>query len=252
MTKLERLVAALDRELRIDQFRDASRNGLQVANDGRVRRIECGVDANLEFFEAARRRGADLLICHHGLSWGDSMTRLTGVQYRRVAFLIRNNMALYAAHLPLDAHPRLGNNVQIARAMGIRGLKPFGNYHGQVIGWAGRLASPMPFAAFKKRAERVLRHGLQTMEYGPATVRTVAVVSGGAADLVEEAGRKGLDVFLSGEPALQARTPAMEYGVHAVFAGHYATELFGVRAAGAYLTRRFRVPCETLDFRVPF
>lgn len=252
MMKLERVVAALDRELRIEHFRDSSHNGLQVAGGSRVRKVCCGVDANLEFFEAARRRGADLLICHHGLSWGDSMTRLTGALYKRVAFLVRHNMALYAAHLPLDAHPRLGNNAQLCRALGLRGLRPFGSYHGQVIGWAGRLPRAMPFPDFKKRVAAILRQPLQTMEYGARTVRTVGVVSGAAADLVEDAGREGLDVFLSGEPALQARTPAMEYGVHAVFAGHYATELFGVRAVGEYLARRFKVPCETVDFRVPF
>ena len=250
--KLDRMVACLNHELRIAEFRDAAHNGLQVANDGRVARLCCGVDANLEFFEAARRRGADLLICHHGLSWGDSMARLTGLQYKRVAFLVRHNMALYAAHLPLDAHPRLGNNAQICRALGIRGLKPFGLYHGTAIGWAGRLARPMSWTAFRKRAEAVFRNELRIMEYGPRIVRTVAVVSGGAPELVEEAGRGGFDVFLSGEASLQARTPAMEYGLHAVFAGHYATELFGVRAAGEYLARRFGIPGETLDFRVTF
>ncbi|MBU1693538.1 MAG: Nif3-like dinuclear metal center hexameric protein [Verrucomicrobia bacterium] len=252
MTKLDRIVACLDRELRGERFRDDSHNGLQVANDGRVTRVCGGVDANLEFFEEAQRRGADLLICHHGLSWGDSMTRLTGLQYRRVAFLVRHNMALYASHLPLDAHPRLGHNAQICRALGIRGLKPFGRYHGTEIGWSGRLARPMSYAAFKKRVEALVHNRLQTMDYGPRVIRTVAVVSGGAASLVEEAGRAGMDVFLSGEPALQARTSAMEYGVNAVFAGHYATELFGVKALAGYLARRFRLPCETVDFRVPF
>ena len=246
------LVAALDRELKITAFQDSSHNGLQLANDGRVTRIACGVDANLEFFEAAHRRGADLLLCHHGLSWGASMARLTGLQYRRVAFLVKNNMALYAAHLPLDAHRRLGNNAQIARALGLRGLRPFGRYHGQLIGWAGRLPHPTAYSAFKEQVEHLAGHRVQAMEYGPKRVRTVAVVSGGAADLVEEAGQKGFDVFLSGEPALQARTPAMEYGLHALFAGHYATELFGPRALGRWLGQRFHVPVDILDFRVSF
>ena len=134
------------------------------------------------------------------------------MQYRRVAFLIRNNIALYAAHLPLDAHPRLGHNAQICRALGLRGLKPFGRYHEMDIGWAGRLARPMPYGAFKARVEAVVRNRLQTMDHGPRTIRSVAVVSGAAPELIEEAGRAGLDVFLSGEPSLQARTPPWSTG----------------------------------------
>lgn len=252
MALLNRIAAFLDRELRVASFPDVAHNGLQVANEGHVRRICCGVDANLEFFETARQRGADLLICHHGISWGDSLARITEAQYRRVAFLIRHNLALYAAHLPLDAHPRLGNNARIARALGLRQTKPFGLYHGIEIGRAGRLARPVAYEVFKRRVERVVGRKLRTMDFGPPTVRSVAVVSGAAPDLAEEAGRKGLDVLLTGEPSLQARTPAMEYGLNILFAGHYATEIFGVRALAGLLARRFRLPCDVIDFRVPF
>ena len=100
------LAAFLDRELRVADFADTSHNGLQVGNSAPIRRICCGVDASAEFFEESLKRGANFLVCHHGISWGDSLRRITGLNYERVSFLIRNNMALYACHLPLDAHPR--------------------------------------------------------------------------------------------------------------------------------------------------
>ena len=117
MVSAERVGEFLDRELHVTDFKDSSNNGLQVDNSGRVGRVCCGVDASLEFFEAAQRRGADMLICHHGLSWNDSLKRITDLNYRKIAFLMRHDMALYACHLPLDAHPRYGNNAVLARML---------------------------------------------------------------------------------------------------------------------------------------
>ena len=249
---LDTVVAALDSELNVADFEDTSHNGLQVANSGRVSKACCGVDASLEFMEAAHARGADLLVCHHGISWGDSLKRLTGVNYSRVSFLMAHDMALYACHLPLDAHPTLGNNARICRALGVQRLKPFGMYGGREIGWEGRLPKPMRYDAFKRRIEREIRSDLQTMDFGKKTVRTVAVVSGGAADEIDEAGRKEIDVYVSGEPKLSAYVLAQEYGINAVFAGHYATEVFGVRAVAGLLSRRLGIPSELVDLRVPF
>ena len=252
MTGVDRIAAFLDRELRIQDFTDSSHNGLQVANRGAVTRVCCGVDASLEFFEAARRKGADLLICHHGLSWGDSLKRITGLNHRRLDFLLRHNLALYACHLPLDAHPRYGNNALICRALGLRRLRRFGLYSGKEIGFAGILPRPMTRSAFKRLVSRAIGRNLQTMDFGRATVRSVAVLSGGAAGELDEAGRKGIDVYLTGEPNLHAYNLAREYGINAVFAGHYATEVFGVRALAGLIRRRFRLPAEFIDLRIPY
>jgi len=252
MSTVKTIADFLDRELDTGAFDDLSHNGLQVANSGRVGTVCSGVDASMEFFEAARRRGAGLIICHHGLSWGDSLKRITDLNYRRLAFLIQNDMALYASHLPLDAHPRHGNNALICRAMGLRELKPFGLYQGRKIGFEGRLPRPLSYEAFKKRAARQLGRDVQSMDFGKKTVRRVAVVSGGAAGEIEEAGCKGVDVFLSGEPALPAYRLAQEYGIHAIFGGHYATEVFGVRALADVVRRRFGVKAEFIDLRVPY
>ena len=252
MTLLKTIVTFLDRELKITDFKDSSHNGLQVENSGKIRRICCGVDASMSFFKAAHAKGADLVICHHGLSWGESMARITDLNYSRLKFLINNDMALYASHLPLDAHPRHGNNAGIARALGLRNLKPFGMYNGSEIGFAGRLAKPMTYAAFKKKVGKVMGSELQTMDFGKSRVQAVAVVSGGAAAEITEAGQKGSDVYLSGEPARMAYSLAEEYKSNAGFAGHYATEVFGVRALGEVLQKRFAVKAEFIDMNVPF
>jgi dinuclear metal center YbgI/SA1388 family protein len=252
MPTIRTITAFLDKELRIADYQDSSHNGLQVGGAGRVARVCCGVDASLAFFEEAQKRGADLVVCHHGISWGDSLARITDLNYRRVAYLVRHDMALYACHLPLDAHPRHGNNILLARALGIQRPRRFGMYNGMEIGFAGALARPVSYARFKQRVARVTGGALQTMDFGRKTVRRVAVVSGGGAAEAAEAGRKGIDVYVSGEAGLVAYSLAQEYGINAVFAGHYATERFGVRALGELLAKRFKIQAEFIDLNVPF
>jgi dinuclear metal center YbgI/SA1388 family protein len=252
MTTLNRITAFLDEELSIDAFDDASHNGLQVANSGKVSRVCCGVDASMEFFREAARRKADLVVCHHGISWGDSLKRITGINYDRIAFLLRNDMALYACHLPLDAHPEHGNNARIAAALGLRDIRPFGLYRGVEIGFEGRLARRTAYDRFKDKVRTVIGPRLQSMDFGPERVRSVAVVSGGGAGEVEEAGRKGVDVYVTGEPALSAYSLAQEYGVNVLFAGHYATEVFGVKSLAALLKKSFDVKTEFVDLDVPY
>lgn len=252
MTALKTLVSFLDRELNVRGFKDDCHNGLQVQNSGTVRRVCVGVDAALPFFERAAERKADLVICHHGMSWGDSLRRITDLNYRRLKFLLDHDMALYACHLPLDAHPRHGNNALICKALGLRGLRPFGVYHGVPVGFRGALPRPMSLSAFKRRAQAVFGQAADAMEFGKKQIRTVAVVSGGAANLISEAGDCGVDVYVSGEPGLGAFNLAQEYGINALFAGHYATETFGVKAVGDLLSKRYRIAVEFIDMRIPY
>ncbi len=252
MNAVNEIASFLDEELNLAAFEDASNNGLQVANSGRVERVCAGVDASMDFFERAAEVGADLLICHHGLSWGDSLKHITGLNYNRIKYLLDHDMALYACHLPLDAHPRLGNNALICQGLGLTNLSPFGLYHGASIGFAGSLPEPMPFSELKSRARALFGRLSDTMEFGREEVRTVAVVSGGAAAEIDEAGRKGLDVYVTGEPVLMAYHLAREYGLHAIYAGHYASEVFGVRAVGDLLATRFDLQASFLDMAVRF
>jgi len=249
----EELARRLDRELKPEAFRDDSHNGLQVANSGRpVRKVAVGVDASAAFFDAAAEAGADFLICHHGVSWGESLARLTGMTWRRVRLLFERDMALYASHLPLDAHPRLGNNAQIARALGLRRLRPFGLYHGNRIGVMGETATAVSYERFLRQVEHRFGGPVQSMAFGPKRIQRVAVVSGGGADLLAEAAEAGADLFLSGEPRLSAWHTAKELGLHAVFAGHYATETFGVKALAQWVTRQTGLPTLFIPEAIPY
>ncbi len=252
MKKLQDIVSFLDRELDVKSIADESNNGLQVENSGRVARVCAGVDASLEFFEEAAKRKADLVICHHGLSWGDSLKRISGLNYRRLKFILDHDIALYACHLPLDLHPRLGNNAQICKAFGLRGLKPFGVYHGIPVGFRGSLPRAVPYAAFKAFCQRVFGNTVATMDFGKRIIRTVGVVSGGGADQIDDAGQLGIDVYISGEPKLMAFNLAREYGINAVFAGHYATEGFGVKALANLLSSRFGLKTEFINLGIRF
>ncbi len=252
MVVLHDITSFLDRELNVAAFTDASHNGLQVENSGRIRRVCVGVDASLEFFEKAATAGADLLICHHGLSWGDSLRRITELNYRRVKFLLDHDLALYACHLPLDAHPTLGNNARICKAFGLRTVKPFGVYNGMTIGFRGSLPKAMSYDRFKQRAHTLFGNMVGSVDAGKTTVRTVGVISGGAADEIAQAGAQGLDVYVSGEPKLMAWHLAREYGINAIFAGHYATETFGVKAVAAMLSQRMDVQTRFIDMAIPF
>jgi dinuclear metal center YbgI/SA1388 family protein len=254
--KLDRLVAALDRELDLahaERFRDDSHNGLQVANrSGRATRVALGVDATLPFFERAAAAGADLAVVHHGLSWGDSLRRITGLNWRLLDFLLRHDLALWACHLPLDAHPRLGNNARLAAALGLRRQKPFALYHGVPIGIQGVLPRAMPRAAFHAQVRRAVGPEIRTLDFGSARVRSVGIVSGGAPGQIADAVAARLDAYLTGESSLQARNLAEQEGINAVFAGHYATERFGVCALGGWIRRRFGLPAKLIDLAVTY
>jgi dinuclear metal center YbgI/SA1388 family protein len=252
---LRALVAALDKTLGTGQFQDSSHNGLQVGRrDGRVTKICLGVDASLPLYEEALRRGAQLVICHHGLSWGDSMARATGYNFDHLEFLIQNKIALYATHLPLDAHSRLGNNAQIAKALKLENVAPFLRYHGgPEIGFKGAFAKPVSLDAFAALVKRITgRDNVTVFPFGKKSVRTVGIVSGSAAYEVHQAIDEKLDAYLSGEPALDAYNRAAHGNINAVFAGHYATETFGVKALAKHLVKIFGIEAEFVDFKIPW
>ena len=211
-----------------------------------------GVAATLENKEAAAARGADLAICHHGISWGDSLKRIAGLNFKLVRLLMENDVALWACHLPLDANETLGNNARICNALGIVSRKPFGTYHGEVIGFRGELPAPVPRARFEETLrEKISPHTL-AHPFGPDTIRTVGVVSGGASDFLDQAIDLGIDAYVTGETNLAARNLASQCGANMFACGHYATERFGIRAVGDWLAETFGVVHEFIDFDLPF
>ena len=253
MAKTTDIVRALNEKLDIEHFSDVSNNGLQVEMGRKeIRRVCTGVDATLPFFEAAAAQGADLVICHHGISWGDSLKRIAGLNYRIVRSLIEKDIGLYACHLPLDAHAELGNNAQIAFALGLRDLKPFGFYHGQSIGFSGTFDKPISRDAFEELIAGKVNKDVKKAAFGKEEIRTVGIISGGGAFALPEAVENGFDAFLTGELDLPTYNEALQVGANMYAAGHYATERFGVKAVGAWLEKTFGIEHAFIDFDIPY
>lgn len=241
----DELVAYLDRYLRISAIPDSSPNGLQVQGAGRVARIGYAVDASVQSIRAAERAGADFLVVHHGLWWGRHV-QITGSMHARVSALIRSDLSLYAAHLPLDCHADVGNNVELARLLTLRVKEPFGEYKGTMIGVIGAAARPLPLGAFGARVAKALDATPKMHAFGPAAIQRVAIVSGAGAMLAEDAARAGCDTLLTGESSHAALHVAREAAINLVFAGHYATETVGLQALQRHVAGRFRVPATFL------
>ncbi|NLO91770.1 MAG: Nif3-like dinuclear metal center hexameric protein, partial [Elusimicrobia bacterium] len=200
MAHRDEITAFLDKYLNIRGFRDDSMNGLQVQGDARVHKIALGVSASLEFFRRSADACADMAVTHHGLLWS-RQERITGQFGDKVRFLIANNMSLAAYHLPLDGHPVIGHNRAILRYLGARSVKPFGDYHEKPIGFQGTLAKPLSVENVCAILRRKLASSPQVFSGGPAKIRTVAVVSGGAASMLGQALGKGIDLYVTGEPS---------------------------------------------------
>jgi dinuclear metal center YbgI/SA1388 family protein len=242
----DQLASYLDRYLKVPEIPDAPQalNGLQVGNSGRVSRMLGAVDVCQASIDAAAVRGSDFLIVHHGLFWS-GLQRLTGRYGRRVRTLIQHDIALYAAHLPLDCHPEVGNNAVLAADLGLEAPLPFGRYLGIEIGVMGGLDFPLEDLA-RRIAERIGAPP-RVIAKGPPRTRRVAIVTGGASHLIAEAHERGVDTFITGEGPHHTFFDAEEWGLNVIYAGHYASETVGVQALGAHVRDRFGIPFEFFD-----
>ena len=211
--KLEKILSWLDKTLKVADFDDVSNNGLQVEAAHEVRTVAFAVDASVRAVEAAAKAGAQLLVVHHGISWGGGIRRLTGGVGNVVRAAQKANLAIAAYHLPLDAHPTLGNNARLAKHFGLKKVKPAFSYHGNVIGVIG-----------------TNRHG-----------ELIGICSGGAGEFAEEAKNLGCDLYVTGEASWGDVIAAENCGMKMVCAGHYETEVFGVRALAGAMKRSLRV-----------
>ena len=248
---LATLVDYLDRLLDAGRGRDVCPNGLQVEGRPQVERLVTGVSACRELFETARERQADAVLVHHGIFWRGDPQVLRGVQYRRVAELVRGELSLLAYHLPLDRHPELGNNALACRALGLGDLSPFGTLEGEEWGLRGRFAAPVTMADITSRCRELFSQEPLVFGHGPEPVSTAGVVSGGAERALTQAIDAGLDLFLTGEASEWVMNLAREAGIHFVAAGHYATERLGVQALGEHLADRFGLAVEFVDIPNP-
>jgi len=246
------LTEFLNKILEIDKFKDVSNNGLQVANDGTLTKVLCGVDANLKLLNEAKECGAECIVCHHGISWGDSLKYITALNYEIVSLAIKNNIAIYACHLPLDAHADYGNNAQICKALNLIEPDPAFDYHGQTIGLTAELEAPLSFEEICGRVNDELSTSFSALNFGPESIQRIGIVSGGAADLIDQARELGVDLYITGEPSLLGYNLAEQLRMNVIFAGHYATEIFGVRALAELIRTELGIPAECIDYKTPF
>lgn len=247
MADLTEIVEFLDGWLAIDEIEDypGAYNGLEIESRSPVERVAAAVDACQATAEMAHDAGAQLLLVHHGLFWGEPLP-LTGANYRRVRSFLDADLALYAAHLPLDAHPEVGNNVLLAEALGLEVEGRFGD-HDRVEGIGVWCAADLPRDDFTARVREACGRDPHVVPGGPPHVRRVGIVTGGASELLPQAHDAGLDTFVTGEGPHHTYHQAEEMGVNLVYAGHYATETFGVKAAAERVAREFGVDWTFLD-----
>lgn len=243
---LFQIVKHADRLLQHDRFQDYSCavNGLQVENRGRVHRIAAAVDGSLATVRLAIEQGADLLLVHHGLFWSPTVP-WTGPKYELLRLLIDNNVAVYSSHLPLDAHPKLGNNALLCRALKIKKLVPFFEAKGQLLGFRGELAIDRD--ALVQGLAAAVGNRVTVLSGGPKKCRRIGVVTGGAGAELNIAANAGVDTFITGEGPHWTFALAEERGINVLYGGHYATETFGVKALAAHLSQRFKLPWSFLD-----
>ena len=248
MTKvsLNEIVCYCDDLLRTAEVQDyeGAANGLQVENRGRVTRIAAAVDASLATVQLAVEAKADLFIVHHGLFWGPSHP-WTGKRYELLRLMVEADLAVYSSHLPLDAHPKLGNNAQLCAALGLKKLRPFFLSHGRQIGFkAEKRVRRDDLVRAVKRATGVEP---RVIAGGPTLCRRIGVVTGGAGGELKIAATEGVDTFITGEGPHWTYALAEELGLNVIYGGHYATETFGVKALAAHLAKHFKLSWVFLD-----
>ncbi|HEV8638872.1 MAG TPA: Nif3-like dinuclear metal center hexameric protein [Chloroflexota bacterium] len=244
----DELAAFMADYLQVERCRDVAPNGLQVPGAERVRHLILGVSASLQLFRRAAAAGAQAVLVHHGLFWERQPRSIDPLLKARLAVLFDADLSLFAYHIPLDRHREVGNNVQLVRRLGLElGDRPFGRYDGDWIGAVGLAPDGLELTALASRLAALTGGAAVVHAHGPERVRTVGVVSGGAAGSFAEAIAAGLDVFVTGEVAEPTQAIARETGANFVAIGHYNSEKFGVLALGDLLAARFGLTTEFVD-----
>jgi len=219
-------------------------NGLQVENSGRIRRIGAAVDVCEATLALAAERGVDFLLVHHGLFWS-GLQPVNGANYRKLKRAFDADMAVFSSHLPLDLHPKFGNNALLAKALGFKRPEPFFFEKGGLIGLKTRLA--LDRTTLCERLQTAVGGPVKLIPGGPERTGVIGIVTGGAGNELFKAVAEGVDTFITGEGSHWTYTAAEELGLNVLYAGHYATETFGVKALAAHLSKKYRLPWEFLD-----
>lgn len=247
MVQRDEIIRYLNELLKINEFDDLSLNGLQVAGKEQVARVVLGVSVSERLFRAALAAQADMIIVHHGAFWKNAPAPyvLTGLHGRRMSLLIKNDVNLAAYHLPLDAHPELGNNAQLVKRLGVAMVKPV------EIGFLGQFSTPVPRQQFVATIDERLQTTSQVFPFGAAEVRRVLVLSGGSSPYYRLALDNGADTFVGGDIREHLVRELEETGLNFINAGHYNTEKLGVQALGENLRDQFHLECHFIDIPNP-
>jgi dinuclear metal center YbgI/SA1388 family protein len=247
MAILSEIVEYTNEYLRVEEIEDwpNALNGLQIENSGKVTKIGAAVDVSTRVLTAAAEKQVDLLIVHHGLFW-PGLQSVTGSLRRQLKVAFENDIALYSAHLPLDVHSKVGNNAQLAAALGLKLTKRFLKEKGQSVGLKAKRLTPR--SVLIRKLKTVLGGPVKTFNFGPTQTRRVGIVTGAAGSEIYRVAEAKIDTFITGEAPHWAAVAAEELGMNLILGGHYATETFGVKALAMHLSQRFTVPWEFLDF----
>jgi len=251
MVSLAELLKYTDALLAVDDYQDYCPNGLQVEGRGEVRRIVCGVTASQALIDAAVDAEADLLLVHHGFFWKGEAAPIVGMKQRRIKALLENGISLAAYHLPLDGHATLGNNAQLASLWGFEVEGRFGAGPGGGLAMHGALLQALPLEALARQIGEPLQREPLVIKGGEHEIRRVGWCSGAAQSYIESASALGVDAFISGEISESTVHAARELGVHYISAGHHATERYGVKALGDYLSEHFSLENHFIDIDSP-
>jgi dinuclear metal center YbgI/SA1388 family protein len=249
--KRDELISALNEYLQIELFNDYGPNGLQVEGQKEINKIITGVSASIELIKEAIREKAEAILVHHGILWNGQNPVIRGAFRERLKLLLENEINLLAYHLPLDAHPEVGNNAQMAKFLELEKVEPFGKYKGQMLGICGELKKEMPIEIFLQKVETICQREPLHLNFGKSAIRTVAIISGGAQKYLDEAIEKGVDCFITGEVSEYNYYQAMEERIHFISAGHHATERFGIQALGRWIVSRFGLEVQYNDSNNP-
>ena len=246
MTSLPEIVDYTSDFLRIREIGDWDNalNGLQIENSGDVTKIGASVDVSTRVLAAAAKQNVDLVIVHHGLFW-QGLQPVTGTLRRQLELAFENNIALYSAHLPLDFHSQVGNNAQLAAALGLTSNQPFFEEKGQLIGVKARVS--LPRDEVDRKLQKALTGPVKAFMFGPKKTGTIGIITGGAGSEIYRLAQEGIDTFITGEAPHWAAVAAEELGMNLLLGGHYATEVFGVKGLAAHLSKRFKIPWAFID-----
>lgn len=248
MNNLE-LEQIINQKLASPSIKDYVPNGLQIEGKSDVRKILTGVTASLELIDVAIERQVDAILVHHGYFWKSETPVIRGMKYERIKRLIENGINLYAYHLPLDLHPELGNNAQLAKMWNIQNVSPISEH--QPIVLTGDLSEAMDVTSFSKMIEKTLDRKPFIEASGPKEIKRIAWCSGAAQDYLEEAANAGFDAFITGEVSERTIYIARELGIHFVAAGHHATERDGVKSLGKWLAEEYSLEVAFIDINNP-